>query len=176
MSSQLHSPIVRFGMALGCTIIILASLPPDYFLTKIFIEAKASTHWPHTYGSIEKAKLVKDSVGRFRSEVLYRYEVEGAKHIGTRVRTSDGEYDEMRSVEDELVGLTPGGTIPVYYDPDEPNKSALRTGVSFQEYALLCIPFIMLGMGISGFYRLWKYKQTANRSVLTTPDTARPTS
>ena len=165
MCSNLQSPIVRFGIFLGSAIFVLSSLVSGYFLTNIFLEAKAAEGWPHTEGKLERVEIVMASARWYHSDVAYRYNVQGRAYVGTRIRTSDGKYNERESVEREVWGLRVGEAVRVFYNPENPKKSVLRTGAGFQEYGLLCIPLIMLSVGLFGVYYLRKYKKRANHPV-----------
>lgn len=125
-----------------------------YFLTKVFLEARATVSWPSVTGMLTKAEVVGAGVGRFRAAVAYSYRVGVVDFTGSRIRASDGDYDIRDGAVQELDGLIVGRPVAVYYNPSNPRQSVIHPGVGFQEYAPLFVPVVMLGIGIVGFWQL----------------------
>ena len=150
------SPIVRFGVLFGAGIVLLSTPISGFFLTRIFLEARASAGWPHVEGTLEKAEVKEIGLGlprRYGADVLYSYQVSGVNYRGKRVRISDGEADRREAIEDKLRGLVAGEPVTVYYDPERKSKSVLQPGVGFQEWFLLGIPVVMFAIGAFGIRR-----------------------
>ena len=159
LGGNMHSPIVRFGIGLGAFICVVSAPISGYFLTRIFLEAQASSAWPSVMGTLTKAQVGEKSVGRYFADVAYSYRVGTSEFTGFRVRASHGEYDIRDGAVQEIRGLTPGQQIAVFYDPANPRSAVLQPGAGFQEYTLLFVPLIMCGMGVFGFWRLWRTRR-----------------
>lgn len=154
-SGSLQSPITRLGFGLGACFAFLSSVISGYFLTQIFLEARQTTSWPSVNGSLTRVR-VGQNTGRYFADVAYQYQVAGRTYNGTRIRTSDGEYQVRDGAEQAIRGLTQGQQVPVYYNPDNASQSVLRIGAGFQEYALLAVPVALFAMGIFAFRRFWR--------------------
>jgi hypothetical protein len=145
------SAIVRFGAILGAGILLLSAPTSGFFLTKIFLEASASSRWPHVEGILEKSEVKDISLGprrRYEADVLYSYHVAGVAYQGNRVRMSDGEVDQREAIEDLLKDLVVGNRVAVYYDPKRKSQSVLRPGAGFQEWFLLLVPVGIFVWGV----------------------------
>ncbi len=159
MSNNKLSSIVSmyFGIiAVGC----VAGAPVSgYFLTKIFLEARASANWPSVTGTLTRTQVLEGELGRYYTDISYTYNIGNDQFIGTRIRTSDGQYNVHNGEVQAIAGLIEGNTVTVYYNPSDPAQSVLKNGVSPEEYVLLFIPLVMLGFGVLIFWRLHKSGQ-----------------
>jgi hypothetical protein len=147
------SPIRRFGLALGAFLFILSAPISGYFLLKIFVDARASESWPTVMGKLTKAQVIPAGVGRFRAVVAYSYRVGAIDFNGSKIHASDGEFEFRDGAAQEIRGLIVGQPVTVFYNPSDPRQSLLRAGAGFQEYALLFVPIVMLGVGVVLFWR-----------------------
>jgi hypothetical protein len=154
-SNDSQSSIVHFTLAVAALFGVAGSPISGYFLTKIFLEARASASWPSVSGTVTKAQVGSAGFGRYFADVSYIYHIGGNDLTGTRVRASDGEYDGRDGAIQAIRGLSVGQTVLVFYDPSDPRQAVLRPGASFQEYALLVIPLLMFGSGLGVFCFLW---------------------
>ncbi len=156
-----RSPIVRFALGLAAFVLIFSAPVSGYFLTKIFLEARATTRWPSVTGILTKARVAEVGVGHYRADVAYSYHVGGNDFIGSRVRASDSEYDIRDGAVEAIHGLTVGCPVSVFYSPSNPRQSVLRPGVGFEEYAPLFVPVLMLGIGVGCF---WAFRRSRRRT------------
>jgi hypothetical protein len=161
MTQTRRSPITRLGVALGATFLILGSFISGFVLLRIVMEARATEKWPTVDGRLSRARIAEVGVGRYRADVAYDYEVNGQNYTGSRVRTSDGEYDARDGAAQAIQGLQAGQPVTVYYKPADPATSVLRAGAGFQEYALIAVPGIMFAMGCFAFLRAWRMGSAA---------------
>jgi hypothetical protein len=161
--TESSSTIVRFGGWFFSILFVISAPVGGYFLFQIYLMAKASEAWPSVPGLITKAKVAQTSVGRYYADVTYNYTVRGQKLRGTRVRASDGEYDFRDGAVQAIKGLASGQTVEVYFDPAAPTQSVLQPGVGFQERALLCVPVVMLSIGIAGIVWLLLSRKNLTR-------------
>ncbi len=164
MTDDTQSPIVRFGLGLIAFFLVLGAPISGFFLTRIVVQALASTDWPSVNGLVNKAEVGVNDVGRYYADVSYTYDVDGQSFTGTRVRMSDGEYENRDGAALTIQNLQVGMRLPVHYDPDDPAESVLRPGAGYQEYALLLVPVIMLSAGLYGFSLLWRTRPSRDSS------------
>ena len=159
MRDNKPSPIVRFGFGLAAFFFVIGGPLSGYFLTKIFLEARASANWPSVAGTLTKAEVRDTGVGRYCADVAYLYRVGANEFTGSRIRASDGEYNFRDGAVQALGALKVGQIVPVYYNPAEPRQSVLRPGAGFQEYILLLVPIVMFAIGIWAYRLLWRTRQ-----------------
>ena len=119
-------------------------------------EGKASEAWPSTTGVVIESKLSSRRVTgggknagshtRYFPVVKYTYEVDGIEFTGDRLRVGgqEGDEAEMRSILDQY---PVGSKVTVFYSPDAPQQSVLRTGVFGGTYVALVFGIIMLVVG-----------------------------
>lgn len=158
-TGAIDSPIVQLGLLIFGGLLLLGAPVSGYFLGQIFLEAKASATWPPISGVITRAQVARTGTGRYSPDVAYTYLVGGVAYEGTKVRASDGETNDSGSAARNIKGLTVGMTVPVHYNPADPSRSVLRTGVGFQEVALLVIPLLMATIGIGVLTHLWRSRR-----------------
>lgn len=99
-------------------------------LFDVAVEARrgrASLAWPTAQGEIVRSDIVR---GRRSGEAVirYAYTVDGRAYEGWRkyfIRRGDG-----RTRSDWVRQYPEGRTVPVHYDPDDPEISALEPGAS----------------------------------------------
>ncbi len=99
----------------------------------------ASRSWPTAEGRIIQSRLrqAERTGGRrgygYSVTIRYEYEVDGRRHIGSRVgfcRLGSGSGSFVRKKMSRLIKKYPeGATVPVHYHPSNPNKAVLETGV-----------------------------------------------
>jgi hypothetical protein len=150
----MESGLVRFGRWLGAVAFLLAGPVSGFFLFRLFREAQASDRWPSVPGRVLRASVGTTAIGRYFPDVSYSYRVNGREYLGTRVRASDGESNIRDAAEQTIHDLAPGMRKRVYYDPDDPARSVLRTGAGYQEYGLLLVPVLITTVGIRSVWRL----------------------
>lgn len=124
--------------------------------TPLLNEGKASETWPSTTGVVIESKLSSRRVTgggknagshtRYFPAVKYTYELDGTEFTGDRLRIGgqEGGEAEMRSILDQY---PLGSEVAVFYSPDAPQQSVLRTGVFGGTYVALVFGIIMLVVG-----------------------------
>lgn len=110
----------------------------------------ASRSWASTQGVIYQSRFIDR--GRRRdseAQIRYRYSVNGQSYEGSNLLAGSLAYTDADE-EEKVRQYRPGMTVPVYYDPQRPESSALEVGV------LTRFPFIGLIVGlfffVSGVY------------------------
>jgi Protein of unknown function (DUF3592) len=58
--------------------------------------------------------------------VVYRYEVEGRKYTSSRLSLVNFTIGSKGELDGLLNGVRAGGSVTVYYDPNEPGQAVLR--------------------------------------------------
>ena len=159
-------PLVRFGRGIAAFLLIMSSPISGYFLTNIFLEARASASWPSVPGTITRAQIHDGGFEQYSADVSYTYHVGTSDFTGSRIRASDGEYKQRDAAEKAIEGLTIGQSVQVFYNPIDATQSVLHAGAGFQEYALLCIPVVMFAAGVWIFVLLWKTRQRTDPESL----------
>ncbi len=163
MQHSAASPIVRFGAAIGAAFCVFGSPMMGFFLTRIFLEAKASASWPTTPGILQKVAVREDSVNRYFAEVAYTYSVNGQEYTGSRISASDGEYNVRDGAVQAIAGLQTGKTVDVHYNPTNPNHSVIRAGAGFPEYFLLFLPVGIFAVGVHLFRLLYLTRKVSEQ-------------
>ncbi len=154
--SDAQSPIVRFGVGLGACMCLFGAPVSGYFLGQIFLAAQASATWPSVPGTLTTATVRDNGFGRYSADVSYNFRVDDATFVGTKIRASDGEYNQRDGAEQAIRGLIVGQQVRVFYNPTKPQQAVLRTGTGFVEYALLLVPVLMFAYGIWALRQLWR--------------------
>jgi hypothetical protein len=149
------SPILRIGWTIGGLFLLAGGPISGYFLGNMVLEARRSATWPVVPGVVQDAHVEDRSAlnhGAFYAVLAYTYRVGSNDFAGSRIRASDGELPTAESASSELVGLSVGTPVTVYYDPVAPESSVLKPGARWQEYALLMVPVVMFCLGLLALY------------------------
>ncbi len=156
------SPIVRFGFALAATFCVFGSPVMGFFLTRIFLEAKASARWPTAAGMLQKVEVRETAVNRYYADVEYTFSVAGCEYTGRRISASDGEYNIRDGAVQAIQGLRVGEAVAIYYNPSDPHQCVINAGAGFVEYFLLCLPVAIFAFGCTLFACYTGQKRKAN--------------
>ena len=119
----------------------------DGFIAYAFINQIRSVSYVSVPGHIISSEITKgsDSEGgtTYGAKVVYEYEVAGRRHHSERVRFGQGSESSGRWAHATLKAFPAGAERPVYYDPVDPSRSVLQTGVQGQDWflALFLTPF-----------------------------------
>lgn len=101
---------------------------------------KESLSWPAVRGEITYARVESRKVKNgheYLPSVRYSYAVSGRTYAGDRINVS-AVYLKTQSRANEALRKYPvGGEVPVYYNPADPGKSLLETGVKMNIYVML---------------------------------------
>lgn len=102
------------------------------------LEMGDSRKWPSAPGVIESSRISRlidtDSDDnwvqhdRYEYEVVvtYSYVVEGVQYQGDRLEIRPTKTSSERFAERELADYPVGKQVPVYYNPEEPERSVLK--------------------------------------------------
>lgn len=104
--------------------------------------------------------MAETTVGRYVANVEYRYRISDVEFTRSRIRASDGEYGIRDGAVQAIGNLSVGKQLPVSYNPADPRKSVLQADTGFQEYALLVVPLVILGIGLYSARSLWRIRRS----------------
>jgi len=113
----------------------------DLYIGAIVYRQWETLGWPSSQGLIESVEIIRvreqrDDLTRprFRMEVKYRYEVDGQAYTGERWRYGGGVMLRDPAM---FPNYDPGDMVQVYYDPADPSRAVLTTGLTDLDRALL---------------------------------------
>ncbi len=86
----------------------------------------------------------------YGATVQYKYLVDGQELRGNRRTFSNVRTSSVRNTQKILARYPLGGSVDVYYDPDDPSSSVLEPGVGASTYILLLVAIGFLVFGIAG--------------------------
>lgn len=95
------------------------------------LEMGDARKWPSTTGVISSSHITHSTdTSRHRDEyevrVTYSYVVEGVQYQGDRLEIRPTKTSSERFAERELADYPVGKQVPVYYNPQEPERSVLK--------------------------------------------------
>ena len=113
--------------------------------------AMRSKRWPTVEGRIVSCGFGSHSPSEDGAEIRfakieYRYSVDGAEHVGSRISFADLSHTGAAAesyVKHHPVGLR----VPVHYDPLRPEDSLLEPGVRVQVFVRICFALAVFGTG-----------------------------
>lgn len=123
----------------GLTALPLVFFAFNFYSTSTIKQAKfdQSTRWPSTEGQLIGAKVatgfrpVQDETGPrqyYYPKVGYVYYVDGIQYLGQRYSLENDRYSTPKAAEAVLNELRQQDSLAVYYDPNSPSESVLKTG------------------------------------------------
>lgn len=125
--------------------------------------AAAAAHWPTTKGTVISSDVVKrvsrseQEFDYFVPQIRYEYEANGIRRQGDviRIGLDDMGYPEEKKAREHIALYPVGTTIPVRYDPQDPEHAVLeigQVGVTRKIFA----GFIFAGIGIAAIvFAIW---------------------
>lgn len=89
---------------------------------------QASELWPSTIGRVLESRVDDSDRDSLSAKLRYEYTVNGQKHVGWRVAFA-GYSPTRGAIQGMLAEYPPQAEVAVYYDPADPSRSTLKTGV-----------------------------------------------
>jgi hypothetical protein len=148
-----RSPISRFLLIFG-TFWSAIVLGFDIFIGWSMIRQSATADWPTTTGHVLRSEIAGHDDGdgtTYSAEIEYEYEVDGREYQSDRIRLGGFTSTSDRDHIERIIARAPaGGTVPVYYNPDDPSEAVLTSGVAGEDYfiVLFLTPFNVIMLGI----------------------------
>ena len=124
-NARLNIPALRVDLAVGllALLVAVASVLPSYWTEW------RSSRWPSTAGLIVASQLqVGEAKRGVIPEVRYRYRVVGRDYSGTGI-TFNRRRVSRATGERTIAEYAVGRSLPVYYDPAQPEHSVLIRGL-----------------------------------------------
>jgi len=152
-----RSGISRFLLIFGTfwTAIVLGF---DAFIIYSMVRQGATADWPSTTGRVLRSEIASHDDGdgtTYSAEIEYEYEVGGRRYESDRIRFAGFTSTSDRDFVERTVSRAPvGGSVPVYYNPEDPSEAVLTSGVAGEDFFIILFltPFnvIMLGLWMLG--------------------------
>lgn len=127
----------------------------------------ASKSWKTSQGMINESRIVvkessaksrknRSKKNRYAADIEYSYTVNGNYYTSNRIRFGMISYSTIFKSGEELarewVGKYPkSSAVTVAYDPEEPSKSTLITGVHISTWILPMLGLVVLAGGLQLF-------------------------
>jgi len=105
--------------------------------------------WPETRGVVLDSRV--EGTRAYHPEVVYQYTVDGNVYRDSTVLHQPSFGGRSRRYEvavKEAALYAAGDSVPVYYDPAEPQHSDLITSVFWADYATAGVGAVLLGFGV----------------------------
>jgi hypothetical protein len=125
--------------------------------------AAAAAQWPTTDGTVISTDVVKrvskseHEFDYFVPQIRYQYKTNGISHQGNVIRIGLDElgYPEEKKAREHIALYPVGTTIPVRYDPQDPERAVLEIGQMGVTRKILA-GFIFAGIGIAAIvFAIW---------------------
>ncbi|MDT8273285.1 MAG: DUF3592 domain-containing protein, partial [Desulfomonilia bacterium] len=124
--------------------------------------AMHSKSWPTADGKITSSTVVKkverytDSNNRrktrtiYTPQVRYSYAADGRSFIGSRITMADSGSGSESRAQKISTSYPAGSPCTVYYNPDKPEESVLKAGITFSTllFPAIGILFAVIGLAI----------------------------
>ncbi len=144
--------MIGYIIAIGISAVILIKFGSDIF------KAQKSRSWPTAPGTVLGSRMEssqsRDEDGDIRTTygatIQYKYLVDGQEFQGDRRTFSNVRTSSVRNTQKILARYPSGGSVDVYYDPDDPSSSVLEPGVGASTYILLLVAIGFFVFGIAG--------------------------
>lgn len=125
------------------------------------LKAWQARFWPAVEGTVTSSNIVERSTGgdgegrRFVVAVTYRYRVGTQDREGRRIGFFSNHRHRSRGPAQAKLRKYPHGSrLPVHYDPRDPARAVIDTGVPWAHYFAVAIGAVFLLGGLAGLMRL----------------------
>jgi len=146
------SGIVAFFLAFIAILIFLSVL-----------KSQKSTNWPVVEGTITNNEYVEHKRQTGSVKITYSYNFKGKEYSNDRLSFS--ETSHVLSVVQRIRDKYPiGSKVKVFYNPGNPEESALEPGASGSSYAFV----VLIGVGalIAFFFAFKNYEGISNERII----------
>jgi hypothetical protein len=132
----------QISATLACISLLLMS----WGLYRIYVDLAASS-WPTTEGRVLFSKTSSgNSAGNYRTEIRYEYVLAGQRYGGAASLL--GRHDRSLALSKSH---PTGQAIEVHYDPANPERSVIETGLTWHHFMLPLYAIIVLLPGAMSF-------------------------
>jgi hypothetical protein len=124
---------------------------------------RKSSAWPTVGGTIlqsgiETVQSTDDDGSTsttYGVNLQYQFSVAGQQYQGTRRTFTEMRTSSFRRTQKILEGFPQGGSVTVYYDPEDPSSCVLEPGVNAAIYIFLAFAAILVLVGAAGLLGLF---------------------
>ena len=128
------------------------------FLLWQLIKGMKAKNWPTAQGRVIDSRVSTsvsydddgDRSTTYGAEISYSYDIDGYEYRGNRRSFADYSSSNRRRAEKIIARFAPGVDVPVYYNPEDPEKSVLEPGINVVSVLFLLLPGIFLVIGVLG--------------------------
>jgi hypothetical protein len=154
-----HPPEVQQGFraAVPSLVPAVAALAACVWLLWIGAENLRSGSWPRAEGTVDSIRVVQKVGSRgglqYAAEVRYTFSVDGEVYHGDRFNTRGDYLAGEEAAADVTRTYRPGGACTVAYDPSDPARCFLETGVTWHTWGKIAIGVVAGLVGLALLYR-----------------------
>jgi hypothetical protein len=129
--------------------------------TNIWRQAE-SKRFPTTWGRVTHSEVTTRHGSKggvtYGADIHYSYAVDGVSHEGDRLMFGQSSSSNRKWAQDNVKARPVGAEVKVWYDPHDPSRAVLLTGVQGAQYffPFFLVPFnaVMLGFWAAGLTAL----------------------
>ena len=117
----------------------------------LFILSKGTTNWKITEGEIISSKMQEmlDEGAMYRAIIQYKYTIEEKEYFSNRIFYGNNIGKNLPfSVKTLVNKYVKEGKVLVYYNPNNPKRSVLETGVHSVIYRELLVGILFVALSI----------------------------
>ena len=148
---------ILFAVVGGITFFVWGLPPLKY--------SNTSKSWPSVPGTITKSEIDiwrTDGKTHYQPKIVYAYTVDGKKYSSSKITVGDPPLDNNITPAKRLQQEYPvDKTVDVWYDPEVPASSALKTGIKTNDLVLAAITGLFFIVGMFVLYSGLKAKRRA---------------
>ena len=125
--------------------------------------------WPSTPGRITASGVETSAISRGRGyvpSVTFRYEVAGRSYTRSRIwLTARSTFDDQEGAEEFLRAYPAGATVPVFYNPADPDDAALLIESQAGPASFLILAGLILIAGAFAWPRMAAWAQRRRQAA-----------
>jgi len=125
----------------------------------LIAEARQSLGWPTAVGTVihsEVSSHDSHSEGKttrmYTANVRYRYSVNGVQYTADRITLGDSSTSSAGNKQEIVGRYSVGASVPVHYDPGNPQNALLEAGPVFITYIPFIFGLLAIVAGVLAFF------------------------
>ena len=126
----------------------------DVLIARTVYQRLNAENFPTVPGRVTQSEVISSRGSRggtaYKPKVFFSYEVNGQPYVGNQFHFGDMSTSNSRRARAVVAAHPPGREVRVHYDPADPNRAVLNTGLEGDELfmALFITPFNCVMLGI----------------------------
>jgi hypothetical protein len=136
---------------MGAAIFIMIGLGLSYWGWTIVQDARASSQWPATEGTVTSSEVRDTSDAEsdsYSPKVTYEYQVDEVRYENDTISFGQNAYGSRRKAEGIAAGYPAGSHVTVYYEPGDPSNAVLEPGADAGSFIVLAIGALFTLIGL----------------------------